>query len=177
MPEELLQRMRDIHYPDAPGWFPPAPGWWILLALVIAGLCFLALWLRSRRRARAPYAHALQLLSEATDQHARGELASRAYIDTCNQLLKRLLVHVRHSKAAVSASGTRWLTELDRLHGGNQFTRGAGKALGDSRFAPTPPPPEPELDSLIRSFIKRLQTSEEVGEKVMTSGSHQERSA
>jgi len=37
MPElDLLARLRDVHPPAAPGWWPPAPGWWIALVVVVA---------------------------------------------------------------------------------------------------------------------------------------------
>ena len=157
MPEELLQRMRDIHYPDAPGWFPPAPGWWMLLLLVLLAIAFLAHKWRVIRRARAPYSSALMLLARAQEKAATGELGTRDYLDQCNQILKRLLVHIRHNDHAVAASGTTWLAELDRLHGGNQFTKGPGQVLGDSRFAPEPPEPAPGLHKLLSAFVRRLQ--------------------
>ena len=40
---DLLLKLRDIHPPDAPTWWPPAPGWWIA-----AGLLGLAVWLLAR---------------------------------------------------------------------------------------------------------------------------------
>lgn len=161
MPEELLQRMRDIHYPDAPGWFPPAPGWWLLAALLLAGLVWVAWWWRQRQQLRAPYAQALLLLEGAQQRFSAGTLSPRDYLDYCNQILKRLLVHVRHNPAAVAASGSTWLAELDRLHGGNQFTRGPGQALGDARFAPTAPQIAQELPALLTVFVRRLRRNNE----------------
>lgn len=37
---EFAARLRDLHPPEAPPWWPPAPGWWIalLVALVLAAL-------------------------------------------------------------------------------------------------------------------------------------------
>ena len=101
MPEELLQRMRDIHYPDAPGWFPPAPGWWIVAALLIALLVLAVRYLRKRSSNRAPYAMALQLLEQANTAQRAGTLAPRAYLDESNQILKRLLIHVRHNLSLI----------------------------------------------------------------------------
>ena len=28
--------LRDLHLPDAIGWWPPAPGWWVLFVLALA---------------------------------------------------------------------------------------------------------------------------------------------
>ena len=159
MPEELLQRMRDIHYPDAPSWFPPAPGWWILAVLIALAFLLIAYLLRARQRKQAPYAEAQRLLAEASVKQERGELPTREYLDLCNGLLKRLLVHVRHNKSAASATGDQWLKELDQLHGGHQFTRGPGKLLGDLRYAPAPPESVPGLKDLLIAFITRLQNA------------------
>jgi len=160
VPEELLQRMRDIHYPNDPGWFPPAPGWWLLLFLAVALIVWLTVKWRARQQARAPYALALTLLEGAKAREAQGELATRDYLDLCNQVLKRLLVHIRQNNLAVSASGATWLAELDRLHGGNQFSKGPGKALGNARFAPVAPAAAPGLHKLLTAFVRRLQSKD-----------------
>lgn len=159
MPEELLQRLRDIHYPEAPGWFPPAPGWWFLLLLLLLAIGYAVYRWRKRRAQRAPYAEALQLLEDATEHLNNKQLDSREYLDLCNQLLKRLLVHINQNPTAAAASGESWLNELDRLHGGNQFSKGPGAVLGDSRYAKSPPVSPPDLASLLRKFIRRLQNN------------------
>ena len=33
--------LRDLHLPEAVGWWPLAPGWWVLIALAIAGCIYL----------------------------------------------------------------------------------------------------------------------------------------
>ena len=161
MPEELLQRLRDIHYPDAPGWFPPAPGWWILAALFLAVLVVLALAWRKRSSARAPYVAALKLLDDAQSKRLAGTLTARAYLDESNQILKRLLIHIRHNSAAVSASGAHWLLELDRLDASTQFTNGPGAALGASRYAREVPDEQAELHKLLIGLITRLRNGPE----------------
>jgi len=158
MPEELLQRLRDIHYPDAPGWFPPAPGWWLMAALLLgAGIYLARLW-RRRSRNKAPYALAKTLLDQAHSQFSQGEIGAREYLDTSNQIIKRLLIHIQHSKTAVELSGPDWLAELDRLHGGNQFSQGPGRLLGNERFARALPDTVPELQNLLQKLVQRLQT-------------------
>lgn len=54
---ELLARLRDVHPPAEPSWWPPAPGWWIV-ALVAVALLVLAVrtlpggWRRWKSRRR-----------------------------------------------------------------------------------------------------------------------------
>ena len=44
--------LRDLHLPDAIGWWPLAPGWWIVIAvLAITALALLRKWLQRRSRA------------------------------------------------------------------------------------------------------------------------------
>lgn len=58
----LLARLRDIHPPAEPAWWPPAPGWWVALVLLVllAGIAarFGPAWWRRfmlRRRLMAIY--------------------------------------------------------------------------------------------------------------------------
>ena len=159
MPEELLQRMRDIHYPDVPGWFPPAPGWWVLAGLLILVIGWLARLWRKRSLGRAPYAIALRLLERANAEQHAGTLTAREYLEESNQILKRLLIHVRHNSSAVSASGDIWLFELDRLHGSTDFSSGPGQVLGAGRYARKVTSEFVELHTLLVSLIETLRDS------------------
>lgn len=156
MPPEILQKMRDIHYPLDPSWFPPAPGWWVVGIACIA----LLLWLYRRyvqhRRHRAPYSVARHLLNRAQTELANGELDSRSYLDRCNDILKRLLVRVRKDETAAAASGAVWLALLDDLHGGHEFSNGAGSALGDQRFQRELNNDFGQLHDLLERFIANL---------------------
>ena len=51
-PEQIP--LRDLHLPEAIGWWPLAPGWWVVVALVAGGLYYLfRLYLRTRARGAA----------------------------------------------------------------------------------------------------------------------------
>ena len=47
---ELAARLRDLHPPEAPPWWPPAPGWWIALALALVLAAIAVHHLRPRWR-------------------------------------------------------------------------------------------------------------------------------
>lgn len=134
MSPDRLQQLRDIHLPDAPGWWPPAPGWW-LLAVTAAALLLWAAWrLRASARRRRPVVHARRLYAEIYRRHRAGEMGERAYLDASNELLKRLLIHALGEDAARRASGDDWLRLLDRHAGAAVFSEGPARALGDARF-------------------------------------------
>jgi hypothetical protein len=156
VPPELLQRLRDIHYPTQPHWFPPAPGWWLLLLLVAAGCGWLLRTYLRRRTRIAPYQAALALLDETNLALRAGTLSTREYLDKNNDILKRLLVHVRSEPEAGPASGRSWLKFLDDLNGGSQFSDGPGIALGETRFQRDLPAEFGELHGLLTSFVHRL---------------------
>ena len=40
--EENVLPLRDLHLPEAVGWWPLAPGWWGVIAVVTASLGYLA---------------------------------------------------------------------------------------------------------------------------------------
>ncbi len=48
---EFAARLRDVHPPEAPPWWPPAPGWWLALfaVLVLAAIALRRLRPRWRR--------------------------------------------------------------------------------------------------------------------------------
>lgn len=102
---DLLARLRDVHAPEAPSWWPPAPGWWIGL-LLAAALGVIAIryapgwWrrLRLRRRllaaleAAATAAEVSQLLRLAAlerfpDRGAAGLLGADwiAFLEACGR--------------------------------------------------------------------------------------------
>jgi hypothetical protein len=67
---DLLARLRDVHPPAAPAWWPPAPGWWLALALAAAlgfvAWRFLPAWWR-RWRLRRQLLAALEVARSAAE--------------------------------------------------------------------------------------------------------------
>jgi Domain of unknown function (DUF4381) len=134
--DEALKQLRDLHLPPAPGLWPPAPGWWVLAALAIGLVAALALrWYRLRRR-RRPLRLAIIALEQLFQKVRDNELPAREFADGVNALLKRALIHGAHRGDAAPLTGPAWLGYLDSVAANDVFSRGAGAALGNERYAP-----------------------------------------
>jgi len=156
MRPDLLQQLRDIHAPPAPDWWPPAPGWWLVAALVLAALGLLIQHARDAWQRRQPIRRARVLHAELVRRHAAGALDDRAYVDACNELLKRLFVHGLQVDAARPVADDRWLALLDAALGEPAFTQGPGRSLGEARFAPAADPDVPALAALVTRLLARI---------------------
>lgn len=156
--EDPLSELADIHLPDAVGFWPPAPGWWVLAALAILALVLLyrrqlaRLFLRRRlgsalRELDAAY----QAFEAGNDRNADG----LKMLHTFNAILKRVaLVHFSEPELP-RLSGRAWLRFLDEKSGGNEFTTGAGQALGDGIYRPTFYADAAALHALCRRWIEQ----------------------
>ena len=56
--------IRELHLPDATGWWPLAPGWWFLIALAVAGAAYLIIRAWRHWRANAPRRFAIRQLND-----------------------------------------------------------------------------------------------------------------
>ncbi len=152
-----LQQLRDIHLPEAPGWWPPAPGWWLLALLVAAAVVWAVLRLRDRRRRTLPLRYARAAYAAVYRQYRSGEMGYREYLNETDELIKRALIHGLGDHAARRASGEAWLEHLDGYVGEPAFSRGPGRALGDSRFSPQPAGDAEALDPLVTRLLASLR--------------------
>lgn len=96
--------LRDIHLPQAPGWWPPAPGWWLLAALaaVLITLAAVLLWRRTRRRRR---------LLLMFDRRVADAGDAPAQIAAMSELLRRAVLE--RDRPAATLQGEQWLAYLD----------------------------------------------------------------
>jgi len=154
MQDDPLSRMRDVHLPDAPGWWPPAPGWWLLAAVLLMLIGFGVYTLVKRHRREAPRRQALAELERLNEDTRSGALSSQEAIHAANALLKRLWVHVDHDVSISSLTGDAWLAYLDGQIGSTAFSSGPGQVLGTARFSSAANTFDPELVSLLRTLLK-----------------------
>lgn len=112
--------LRDIHLPQAPGWWPPAPGWWLLAALVLAAAAFGAwlLWKRLRRR---------RALARLFDEEVAATRGGPERVAAISALLRRAAIG--RDPAAAALEGEAWLAYLDRDAAEPLFDGAAGRLL------------------------------------------------
>jgi hypothetical protein len=110
--EENALPLRDLHLPDAIGWWPLAPGWWALLGLLAVGLAFLAArWYRAWVF-NAPRRHALLELSriEADYLEHRDPVVLGKRL---SELLRRGMLAYAPRGEVAGLTGEAWLKWLD----------------------------------------------------------------
>ncbi len=143
-----LAELRDIHLPEAIGWWPVAPGWWLLLALIIIFIAALFYYLRWRKNQKnrpvvfstQQVMQAAQLEFSAIEQvHTEAENKSddhmRLIVADISQLLRRSAVQLNHSPGAVAGlTGDAWLSWLDERWDRDDFSQGAGRILIDAPY-------------------------------------------
>jgi hypothetical protein len=126
--EENALPLRDLHLPDALGWWPLAPGWWAVIVVVVATFAFVSWrWYRAWQF-NAPRRHALREVArfeaeylEHRDPAALGKQLS--------ELLRRgMLAYAPRDKVA-GLTGEAWLQWLDQGMSVPYFHTEGGKSL------------------------------------------------
>jgi hypothetical protein len=142
--------LRDIHEPALPSLWPPAPGWWLLAAVLLVLLMWLArLGWRAWRRLRLR-------------QRVLRELAALPATDDCallvagvSALLKRVALRRFDRERVAKLTGAGWLAFLDRTGGNGQFAEGPGRVLEQGPYAPTSDCDAPALRALARVWLAK----------------------
>jgi Domain of unknown function (DUF4381) len=126
-PEQIP--LRDLHLPEAIGWWPLAYGWWVLIALALAGLAYLVHRVWRRWRANRPRRIALQQLKKVQADYRRG-VDAVSLSKQLSQLLRRAMLAYAPRDEVAGLTGQRWLEWLDRGMQGQPFTTGPGRMIG-----------------------------------------------
>ena len=135
MQSDPLQQLKDVHFPEDPSFWPLAIGWWIVGLLLLGLLIYGAVEAYQYYKARRPIRHARRQLEQLFSSHVNENLSTGEFVSASNALLKRLYVHALGRNDYAKLAGPLWLAELDEQSNSNQFSQGAGAALGDRRFA------------------------------------------
>ena len=126
--DENALPLRDLHLPDAIGWWPLAPGWWVAIALAAAGLAWLAWrWYRAWQL-QAPRRHALRELKRIEAEYLEHgnpiELGK-----ALSELLRRGMLAYAPRAHVAGLTGESWLAWLDEGMSVPWFHTEGGKSL------------------------------------------------
>jgi len=154
-PEQLP--LRDLHLPEAVGWWPPAPGWWVLAALFSA-LLGRYLWhlFRHWRRGSARRL-ALRELSRIAGCYAADGDAARVASDL-SALLRRAMLAYAPRRQVAGLTGEAWLAWLDRGLEQPLFADGPGRAITWLPYRGAAAASDADIDELLAAVRQRLRT-------------------
>lgn len=120
--------LRDLHLPEAVGWWPLAPGWWALIVLGAVGLVWLSRKYLQRRRQSAARRYALRKLKLYSDAYANHRNAVLLGSQLSELLRRTMLAYAPRDKVA-GLTGDDWLDFLDRDLDRPHFRDGDGRPL------------------------------------------------
>lgn len=123
--------LRDIHLPEAIGWWPPAPGWW-LLPLLLAVL-FVALRQTYRRLTRETALKSAQTVLKTLRERPAD---ARQTVTDLSALLRRTAISLDSPENVASLRGEDWLAYLDKRLPDAPFSQGVGRCLADAHYRP-----------------------------------------
>ncbi len=137
--------LKDIHEPEAIGWWPPAIGWW-LLAVFIPLLIIFLVWLYKRLTRKTALKTANKILAQIRQDSTRD---NRQKLCDLSILVRRVAISVSPRAKAAGLTGRQWLEYLDRSLKGMPFSQGVGQLLADAPYRKTPPT-EAEVSQLLK---------------------------
>lgn len=120
--------IRDLHLPEAVGWWPLAPGWWVLIAIAATALFYVlrrALRVHGEGTARRHALRQLEVYSREYVQHGNGVL----FGTQLSELLRRTMLAYAPRAEVAGLTGDDWLRWLDRGLDRSHFLEGDGRQL------------------------------------------------
>jgi len=123
--------LKDIHLPDAVGWWPPAPGWWLsaVFLILLLGLCA---YLYKRLTRKTALKSAQKLLQQLRQQ----PVDKRQTLTELSSLLRRAAISTGNRNEVAALNGEQWLAYLDRNMPDAPFSQGVGRCLADVHYRP-----------------------------------------
>lgn len=154
-PEQLP--LRELHLPEAIGWWPLAPGWWVLIALAMLGLGYLLYRALLKWRWNAARRMALRELARVQGEYESGLDAVTLATELSELLRRTMLAYARRDEVA-GLTGKRWLQWLDRGLDNQPFSNGSGQILESLPYQNRDRiDDDVDVDGLIRAVQQRLR--------------------
>lgn len=122
--------LKDIHLPEAIGWWPPAIGWWILAVLIPLLIVFF-IWFYKRLARKTAIKTANKILAEIKQDATRDNSQKLREISV---LIRRVAISVSPRAEAAGLIGREWLAFLDGSVKGSPFSEGIGQLLADAPY-------------------------------------------
>ncbi len=120
--------IRDLHLPEAIGWWPLAPGWWIVIALLAIGMfMLLRRWYRSYARGAARRQALRQLEAYIRDYLKHGNGVT--FGTQLSELVRRTMLAYAPRSEVAGLTGEEWLAWLDHDLDRSHFATGDGRPL------------------------------------------------
>lgn len=150
--------LRDLHLPEATGFWPLAPGWWLLIALAFFGLLWLIRQALIKRARGAARRYALRRLAAYEKDYMRHGNAV-TFGTQLSELLRRTMLAYAPRADVAGLVGDDWLAWLDRDLEVPQFLNGDGRAISTMPYRDkTTPVDESEVAVLVDAVRLRLST-------------------
>ncbi len=155
-PEQIP--LRDLHLPEAIGWWPLALGWWLLIALAAVGIVFLIrAWLKVRSRSAARR-FALRQLDAIVSQYEERKNPVEFGADL-SELLRRTMLAYAPRLNVAGLTGEAWLQWLDSGLAQPVFSDGPGRQLLELPYRrPDAEIAVADLDQLVAAVRHRVAT-------------------
>jgi hypothetical protein len=154
-PEQIP--LRDLHLPEAVGWWPLAPGWWVLLGVLAIGVLVLSrrAWLRWRHDA----ARRIALRELERLERSYREAPNAVLLATrLSELLRRTMLAYSPRAQVAGLTGQEWLAWLDRGLGERLFTEGPGRSLQELPYRRADSAvPGRDVDGLLAAVRRRIK--------------------
>jgi Ca-activated chloride channel family protein len=142
----------DMPLPQAVSLWPQTGPARLAIVVALAALIATAWWIVRRRRSNGYRREALAELRWIE----RGDTAdTRAVVADLAALVRRTALAAFPREQIVALTGPAWRAFLDRSYRGDEFSRGAGRAL-EAAYRPMPPEQSalPALIELVRRWIR-----------------------
>ena len=126
--DETALPLRDLHLPDAIGWWPLAPGWWVVVAILGAVLGYILLRTYRRWQFNAPRRYAMRELAyyEAEYLKHRNPVTLGKQL---SELLRRGMLAYAPREDVAGLTGGDWIVWLDQGMPLPYFHTEGGKSL------------------------------------------------
>ncbi len=126
--DETQLPLRDLHLPDAIGWWPLAPGWWFVLFVAATLVGYLVWYVYKRWQHNAPRRFALRQLARYEAEYAqhRNPVTLGGQL---SELLRRGMLAYAPREEVAGLTGEAWLQWLDRGMPLPYFHTEGGKSL------------------------------------------------